>query len=339
MTITKVQAKLFIEGYEIPFQNLNISASVGRPSTATITLAPSNLIKNIKPRSHIIILFLENNSEWKILWDGEFRGWNMSKSTQGLNFDIMAVDNSNAFSFMTRHILDGYGLRMQDQIYAAFHTGQNFRLSGQGTGRSGFVQEITNFTKESNDGNFGDLLRGIIEIAFDSVPYFSYSNERLKLIDRILALPDENIKNILTNSVAADYMQAIVQNHFTGNVSFEVILNYLLDIGQYVRCPIVGPPANSSIAHQMLIKPRALFSTPPACNCFFPGMYSSHSGYGIDYFSEPTRILLQTETYPGANGDNWSGLYFFNESDLALQDNNTVISRSQLVKDFISDDS
>lgn len=327
--ISKIDCRLFIEGIQIPFNSISINSAINQSSTCTIDVAPSEFVKNLLARSHILIVFLEDKI-WRVLWDGELRGWGMSKSSGAISMQISAMDYSNAFGFMTKSIVDN--INAQTATYAIFHTGAEFDFAARGGAT--FADKINKFFGEESS-KFSDLMVSIIKEVF-SVPYFSYYNEKNKFLDRIISLQDDQIESLLRNTVAVDYMTGIIQNRFIGNVSFDQILNYFLDVAGYCRVPMVAPSKLNGVSPVMLMKPLAYFSTPPVCNCLFPDMYHTISGLGVDYLTEPTRIILKAQETPTVAGENgFTPLWFFNESN--PKDPNFG-SNSELMNSFLSED-
>lgn len=328
-----IECRLYIEGHRIPFNYISINASVNTGSTATINIAPDEHVKNLFPRSHILILFLDADKVWRVLWDGELRGWGTTKSAGGINMQITAADYSNSLSFITRYILDGNGFAPNTTINALFQTGEN--ISFQPAGAGNFVELIQGFFQGESSADFSVLMVKLLDEIWNDIPYFREAIRSNGLTRRIVGLPDEEIQRILTNNITSRYMEGIIQNQFIGNISFDQVLNYFLQVAGYIRCPMISPSSVDGIPPVMILKPDAHFSVPPCCNCFFPGMYTSCSGLSVDYFSEPTRLMLQTEVSPGANDTNIARMYFFNESH-NLQSINENPSNVELVKGLVS---
>jgi hypothetical protein len=326
----RINAKLYIEGCEIPFTTVSITSAVNQASTCVIDVIPSEYVKNIVARSNMLVLFQEGQV-WKVLWDGEFRGWGMSKSSGSLQMQILGADHSNALSYMTRAIFENFGDALSAPVKAIFHTGQEINLQPLGSGT--FANLITAIVSKASPADFGSILTQLIQTCWNNVPYFQDANTRNKVVPRFISLPDSNLKAILTNNIANDFIRNVIANKFTGNTSLEAVLAYFMDIAAYIRVPVVGPTNYGGIPTLSIFKPKNHFSTPPVFNTFFPGMYSSMSGYGVDHFTEPTRMLMTTENVPVAGG--YRSMFFFNDSrsGLAL---NTTVGNAAIIKDFLS---
>ena len=226
--ISKIDCRLYIEGCQIPFNSLTISAQVNQPSICTIEVAPSEYVRKLLPRSHILVVFLEEKV-WRVLWEGELRGWGMSKSSHAVSMQITAMDYTNCFGFMTRNIVDN--INAQTSTYAIFHTGAEFSFQAGGGGT--FADQVTK-TFASNTDKFSDLINNLVKSVYSSIPYFSFYNSKNKVLERIISLRDDNVESLLKNSLASDFMHGIIQNRFIGNVSFDQIINYFLEIFKIV---------------------------------------------------------------------------------------------------------
>lgn len=308
--LTNINCQIYIEGCLIPFNTVTIQAQVNQASICTIDVAPSEFVRKLLPRSHILVLFLEDEI-WRVLWDGELRGFGMAKSSQGVSMQITAIDQTNAFGFMTKNIIDQIGA--QSSTYAVFHTGAEFKFAPAGGGT--FFGDIRK-KLEGNKTSLSKILIELIQSVFNNVPYFTYYNEKNKVLNRLISLDDAELSKLMSNNIASAYMQGIVKNLFSGNVSFDRVLNYFLEITGYCRVPLVGPRNYKGISPLCLLKPYGYFSTPPVSNCLFPDMYHTISGLGIDYLTEPTRIILQASEVPGKDG--FTPLWFFNECDASV---------------------
>ena len=326
----KIHAKLYIEGCEIPFINITITGQINHPSVCMIDLVPSEFVKKLSPRSHMLVLFQED-ATWKVLWDGEFRGWGMAKSAGSVMMQINGADHSNALSFMTRSVFENFD-NMEIPIKAIFHTGQEFNI--QPAGGATFAGIVGQAFNRVQNADFGTLLTSLMGNLWANVPYFSEANTRNRTVERFVSLVDTNLGKILTNQIALDFMTNIIRNRFANsNVTIESVLQYFMEVAGYIRCPVIAPSSFNGIPELCIFKPKNYFSTPPACNTYFPGMYTTLSGLGVDYFTEPTRILMMTENIPAPGG--YRSAYFFNDSRTGLN-LNSQITNAALIKGAIS---
>ena len=89
-------AKVFLEGVEIPFNQCSVSYGVGTAATCTIVLPAHRLLRQLPEATRIHIIFkdpmrVNGVNEWRLLFDGELASTDYSLSPTGANMVISGL--------------------------------------------------------------------------------------------------------------------------------------------------------------------------------------------------------------------------------------------------------
>ena len=120
--------KLYIEGIEVPFVQIQLNATANQPSQAQIAMVPTDSIYNIRPRSLVHIFFFDDyvgpepfgktqtSPIWRLLWEGEVVAFGFSKSPTSRSFTLRCADLSNYWTSCKQYFLSGDDLLVGDLL-------------------------------------------------------------------------------------------------------------------------------------------------------------------------------------------------------------------------------
>jgi len=322
-----LNAKLFIEGIEVPFTGATITHTVNQASIAYIDLVPHEQIQHIKPRTlvQIFVRQYQENAQEKVsssgrfpfvlCWEGEVFGYTFGKNPSSRSFSVSAIDFSgywdNALTYffnLEQALNQGVEFLSSVSQDTKAATASNVSIHTATAAQASFYRVI--FEKVFSENPNADLLDAFVEM-YRKVgginEFFSDAEERLRITDRFVIHSSKKLKELIKQKEALDYFHQI-PNSFSGFTSLRTVIQELLGMifHDFVTVPFPSKvsanisrplPANDGIKRTIgsfAFKPNLFMMPPPLCNVFFPDEYSSFS-YSRNFFEEPTRLIYQPE--------------------------------------------
>ena len=334
----KLDLRVFIDGYEIPAISVGASFQENGPAAAQIELVPTDAFFKIQPRALVCVFYMHSgyevtdrkqyrgfaiDQEYKLLFVGEYAGYQYNKTTTGRQIALTCVDLTNYLDAIKQHAVNykADGLAMTENALL----GVQFDRSKRTTLGKDISESITNWMAASKVGKEVSPSLGIQRIIresfFTSNLFWSVAYNRVRVGDTIAALPEDKSSAELFNFKAfKNYVKLAISqrgslvsmNDVLATIAAPVLYN-----STSIPCPIydksgsmVGMTREQIDATSLkdviknrdtndglyctVWKPDFWFLTPPACNVIFPDQYSSLS-FGRNMLAEPTRLHLRTE--------------------------------------------
>jgi hypothetical protein len=321
MIAKNLNAKLFIEGMEVPFQGATISCGVGRASICYIDVVPEENIFDIKPRTYFQIFVRDlskpNRDAFVEAWDGEAYGINYRKDVASRVVTIPCSDVSNywdnalLYFFNAQQSLargaEGIMEAAQDFTDAQKQFGPGAIQATTHSLSSYFLQIIREQLNNPNK-DFLDALIAVYEKVENINDFYLASEKRVRITDRIQVRSSGAIEKVLRAQEAIEWLQGVIGSSdgfsslrndvqkLMGLIFHDFItVPFPSKVERNTKTPLRGAPIIKSSGKkytkgQFLFKPNMYTLPPPACNIFYPDEYSAFS-FNRSFFQEPTRFI------------------------------------------------
>jgi hypothetical protein len=318
-------AKLFLEGIEVPLIGATVTYTVGQAAIAYIDVVPQKEIKNIKPRTHVALFARDYNAPGTsgnlnfphvLAFEGEVFGYNFGKQSSGRTFTISAIDYSNywdnvlAYFFNAQQSLSkGAGI-----VDTALNRQDNERLGNAQINTthsaSSYFLNILRETLKTDGADFLDGLTEIYKKIGNLNEFYRLSEDRLRIIERILLNSSGNLTQLLEEQEALDWFGGVIGRR-SGFSTLRSVVQTLMSIifHDFVSVPFPAKVPFSNLTGEpvqftgdavrrtignFIFKPNLYMTTPPACNVFYPDEYSSFQ-FNRNFLQEPTRLIYKPE--------------------------------------------
>lgn len=328
-----LHAKLFLEGKEVPFIGATVTHTVGQAAIAYIDLVPHKTINNIKPRTlvHLFIRDFNNkakNFPYVLAYEGEVFGYNFGKTPTSRSFSISCIDYSSYWDNVLTYFFNAQqslgkgapgiiqpGMDIKDaqatgiKVNAVTHSRSSF-----------FLETIKKTLKETrDDGTKKDFLDAFVKV-YENISkindFYSLSEERLRIVERIVLKSSGELTTLLKENEALEWLSGLIGRQ-SGFSTLRMVIQDLMSLifHDYVTIPfpgkvnregMTGDPVNLNTKDPKTIgsfvfKPNLYMVPPPACNVFFPEEYSNFQ-FNRNFFQEPTRLIYKPEMPRGLFG-------------------------------------
>lgn len=206
----------------MPFQSITITARVGAPISATISLVPLSEIKFIKARTqvHVFLQDTKNfpDNEFYLMFEGEVLGRQMSKKQDSRTFSVVALDYSSYWDLakvytMSPNYVVGKvedAVTLQDAPLnqtVQFLQGQVLQTSA--TSNTRIVEIILAPLKPGGDAN-KDLAQGVANVVrqLGGVnQFFATAYERLRIVDRLQVFSGNKLQTFLNELSVEEFLK------------------------------------------------------------------------------------------------------------------------------------
>ncbi len=249
----RLNFKMYIEGIEVPFVQIQINATANQPSQAQIAMVPTDSIYNIRPRSLVHIFFFDDyvgpepfgksqdSPVWRLLWEGEVVGFGFTKSPSGRSFTLRCADLSNYWASCKQYFLGGGDLGWSGAERTLFIGSKSVKLN--------ILNEITAFYQkffskkagETKSKTFPEALACMMQSFTEDLIYWETLNNRIRLSNKVVVLQDDNVEKLLKVQAFEKVIRGMHGN-MGGRVSLLDFLNNLKQLIYYNHVPIVAPP-------------------------------------------------------------------------------------------------
>jgi len=329
-----IRPRVFLEGVEIPAYRITVQTSIGAPAAAVIEVPPSEEFferfekdpetgefvqrTGVLPRT-LVHVFYEDNEDpdgvARLLFEGEFVKFDYAKAVDGRSIKIVARDISN---LLTTTYVRYYGdfFTPYANVISAF-TGQG--TSGQPSPdqiklaiiniSTGLNPEILQAIQNDTAGvGVGAAFRDIARKASTINTFFNEFEQRTKISEKIVALPDTKSRLLLEASQLASLVKqnmanlkefSTVWDLYTMLMSLVFYFPVAITAAPYIQKAISGTGTSGSSFEvskgatlmSLLLKPYTWWTAPPTFNVIFPSQYKTFS-IGRDFLAEPTRLIM-----------------------------------------------
>lgn len=256
-----LNAQLFIEGRQVPFNAANCSFKAGQPSTASITMVPIREINHVLPRT-MVHLFVKDHTfngaykPWVLLFEGEVYGYGGSKNAESRAATLFCMgltnywDNAKQFH-VNMKTSDGNSLALYTLTKGLNEAKeQNVGLSQSESGvRAYFTRVLDGALKKDKDfiGALMECLKAVTNVN----SFFKYADARYRINDRITFQSSGKIEELIDFANKSNFFDSVIGRGNGGQVTVRQIINSLMDL---VFHDFVSVPAPSRVYKEGLGK-------------------------------------------------------------------------------------
>lgn len=304
-----LDARLFLEGMSVPFNQVTIQNSEGQPSVAHINLAPLPEIKRFKPRTMVHIFTRDYTSRddkkpWILAFEGEIYGFGYDKTSSSRSSTIMAMDVSNYWDNAKQYYMNlrtSYGDNL-DVLIGTKEISENKKENNEIiTTTTGAVSYLTSIiTQALNSGK--DLLEAVSDILKKNEevnPFFRFNQQRYRINDKVVFKSSNLIKQLFDFTNREKMWDSISGAGSGGLTTLRDIVSMIINLVFHdfnsvvypskVTKKIDDPLTNGKTIGSFILKPQTFMMPPPKCNVIYPDQYGSMS-YNRNFFHEVTRL-------------------------------------------------
>jgi hypothetical protein len=324
------KCRLFLEGREVPFISATIVAQAGQPLAASISLVPTASIKNISPKTHVMIVVMDTlafgDANFYLAFEGEVTGRGMSRTQSSRAFTIAACDYSAYWDEAQAYCYNPNFLvgKLEDTattaggeppIKAIAQAAGATQMTASSTTQSLMINLILK-GKDPN-GNL-DLVYGCANIfnALNKINlFYKAAYARLRINERLFVSTGGNLKGVFGNLNVDDFM-ANFGGKQGGMTSLREMMTNIMSLifHEFIAVPfpskvqlpglVGGILSAGSAPGNFLFVPDGYSIPPPNCNVIFPCMVKSFD-FDDDFRAAPTRFVFRasfSQTLQGQAG-------------------------------------
>ena len=329
---SRQKARLFIEGREVPFQSVTLTARVGAPMSATISLVPLRQIKFVRARTQVSVFVQDTKNfpddDFYLMFEGEILGRNMSKKQDSRGFSVVALDYSSYWDEAKSYVMNPNFVLGKIEAVCTFSDAPidetvkalaGAALTVSSTANVAIIQMmLANKNK--------DLAKGVVAVIkklAGANQFYAAAFERLRINDRINLFSSQNLQKFLQDLKIEEFLTSFCGS-FGGITSLRELLYSVMALvyHDFVSVPFpayikpstvtasksgptkvknpdsqtVSPTeANDSSARQLssfLFIPDCYSLPPPMCNVVFPNQQQGYS-FSEDFRNLPTRYAFR----------------------------------------------
>lgn len=321
-----LNAKLFLEGIEVPFIGATITHTVNQAAIAYIDLIPHASINNIKPRTkvHLLVRDFNNPSDgfpFVLAYEGEVFGFSFGKTPSSRSFAISCIDDSSYWDNVLTYFFNAQqSLSKGAQDLASYGRDAQDIVKQGGIGNTPVTHAVSSYflqivkkalAGKRDDGSKPDFLDGLVAVyksISDINEFYRLAEDRLRIVDRIKIRSTGELTRLLKETEALEWFSGII-GRTSGFQTLRMVLQDLMSIlfhdfvsvpfpaavlSSSVKKPLTSGKKPSNTIGEFVFKPNLYMMPAPACNIFYPDEYSSFN-YTRNFFQEPTRLIYKPE--------------------------------------------
>ena len=327
MTGRPLAAKLFLEGFEVPFIGATVTHTVNQATIAYIDIVPLAVINTISARTMVHLFVKDFNNPRKgypyvLAFEGEVFGLNFGKTPSSRTFSISCIDYTSYWDNVIHYFFNaqqslGKGVENFAPIAQDIVSAKDSKLGSTAVTHSTssyFINTIKKVLgKPTPDGRIGDFLDGFVQVIKEIAgvnEFYLNAQDRLRIRERIRLNSSQSLNKLLDDKQAIDWFTGII-NRQSGFQTLRMVIQDLMSIifhdfttipfPAIVNQPSLSPEESlipkstpSKTIGSFIFKPNMYMLPPPMCNVFYPDEYSSFS-FGRNFFQEPTRLIYKPE--------------------------------------------
>lgn len=322
-----IKPYLYIEGKRLDnaFISGSCTSEIGKPATAVISLTPTNTIRHIMPRTHVVVACNDpwdpSNLEPYVIFEGEVLGIGFTKTDDGRAFIIHCADVSNYWHHVRQYWfnLSQSGGAFLDQFIRMTTGGAGKIATVAPYGVKGYLIQRLNLVS-GEENLFLDSMIGLLDDIGNLSAFYQNARRRLRITDRVMRKNAGLVQNLFQLSFFGDYLQQLIQAR-SGESNLLTIVSLLLNIIYHEYVSILAPPyvlsevikrdklgnpirkkagkskirqietEKKKVVANFIFKPHIYTLPPPSCNVLFPNMYEGIN-YQRNFMAENTRMTL-----------------------------------------------
>jgi len=330
MLAEEIKCKAYLEGIEIPFMNLNINESMGRPATATLSIPPVEEGLYLLPKT-LVHIFYKINGQYKLIFEGALSGLGFNRSRgnraislsfisndkewdrsylEPLSLDVgafgkgkfMVINSSNSWMGTTPgDTTDTTGEDLKNGIFKSASNDEirrkfDFTLSND-LGFDSLISKIKSNLERLENGELENLQQilvddptSLLQGITENNPYYDMLDKTLKLNSRLYVSHSSNAPELLVKN----QLRQLITRRFSrlGRYTpISSILDLFASYFRYDRTTIAAPTKKGDRLYSTFIKPSTDYFIPINANIVFQDQVVN-SSYSRDMEREPTRMLF-----------------------------------------------
>lgn len=307
-----LEFQIYLEGVLLPCQpiSVEVSSTSFAPAQATVAIPPMahDLVMKLQPRMHVAVFFRRSGGDapWNLIFEGEIHGYGRSQSADGnsgVDLILQSLDeywaSTYAMQFKSAQSLVSSNLQDSRLVFAtAGETLTTTNVNGSAT--VPLVPMIKSVLGDETDASFPEIYGLLLQHVRKLSRFFKETDDRLRFIDRLAYVKDDDIAALVTPGHAAEIAGETFMK-YPQDATLMAILRSMMEPLFYAYQSLAIPALVDDRIRQFLLAPSVPFVAPPRCNTFFPTKKSAWSFRRI-FTQEPTRVRLSLMPAPGADG-------------------------------------
>lgn len=249
---SNIKTRIYLEGrlVENAMTSVIVNGAIGSPSTAQVTLVPTNTIKHIMPGTWVHVFTTDpwNNaakgdlSDFRLLFEGIVVGRGFTRQDDGRSLVIQCADPSifwvEARQFWINATSAGGGIVDQMVMQTTGGYGR-FTILGS-TGTYGFHLSKLSQIVEGEE-RFMDTMLAVIDDVGNVNPFYTNARNRFRITDRIIRASAGRTEQLFQLNMLGDFLTSLAQQSSSQTNLAEVVNMLLASIlHEWVSLP--APP-------------------------------------------------------------------------------------------------
>lgn len=236
-----LEAKLRIQGREVPFLGVRVSGGVNTPSTASVHLIPSSFAKKIRPNTVFQVFYkchysslITGKDIYRLLFEGEMIGRSFNKVTGRKAITIHCVDFMNYWLHAKQYYLNFQQSHFLSAADSALFGGVS-KTQAELLGSKGRIMSFFS----GKDSTFDKVVAKILEDVRSVNAYFDYNVGRTQVLERMMSMSTEKmVSSVFKHQLFQSFIRQQI-NKLGGTVSVWSIVTMLLNLVHHeiVSCP------------------------------------------------------------------------------------------------------
>jgi hypothetical protein len=292
----KLNAKIFLEGIEIPFNSFTVTENCFSVPVAQINIPPSIEAQDIKPRTLCHIFYsMGDDKNYYLMFEGECYVSGDNRTSTGRSASLVAFGISNYFA--TTSVVPNQSTSCKTMEKEAVFNSQAVSSAPVGDAmKDWFYKHIKD--EEDDRPPIHSAVKYILSQMGKYNRFFFMQDLKYDFENRIYYHENDNIMDFFIEYgmkvIADENMTEIWGRKKTKMSLADVVRQMLFEV--FFDLSFRGDTIVNTI-----IKPTLYFHAPPACNIFFPEFFDQYS-CNIDYINEHTRSYI-VDPNPEMYGD------------------------------------
>jgi len=226
------EAKLRIQGVEVPFIGASVSMGVNIPSTAVVHLIPTKGAMRIRPNTNFEVFYKDHFATmitgrqiYRILFEGEAKAISYNRSEGSKAVSVSCMDMSSYWLQAKQYYQNSQVAQGLGAAQRAIFSGVN-RITGELISTNSRLNSF--FGKAGEKDSFVDVVTAIMDDVKNSNEFFALNFSRLKMGDRVFSASTQKMtKSIFSHKLFQQYIKQQI-NKSGGVQSLWNVLNMLL---------------------------------------------------------------------------------------------------------------
>jgi hypothetical protein len=283
----KIDVRCFLEGVQVPFHGATINLTANMASTASVSVMATQKIFNIRPRTHVLLVFWDEaqSGKWRLLWEGQVLGIGFAKGPMSRQVTLMCQDLSNFWDHTYKYVLTLENGAVVNSSYVYFYGNKKATLAMT---KSVFNEKIADALK-TND-NMPEALRQLFNAMSEATSYFADKYKIFKIANQLQLKDDQGVKKLIN----AQHFGSLISNMHGSAAGATTLRQLLMEFCNQIYYTISSVGASSYLngLNSFILKPTLYGTLPPTCNVVLPDICTSVN-YNRDFMSEPTRLKMK----------------------------------------------